>query len=208
MARWALALACAAVACHAPQSASRTRELVVNLSADADVLLPPFTSTTQGAIVADQIFERLADPDSMVNTIGDRTTDLVCPIGGPGPQIRCRSRFTSIRAHDGRTACASPRATCNSRFGCSRTAPRVHCRAALEQYRLGVGERFSDRRWCGFIPGRRTSSTPPPIRRACCPPTCSTRFRRSAGGRRYSVEHRSAAGRIGSSGGHRAHSFS
>lgn len=70
--RWALALACATVACHTPRSASRTRELVVNLTADADVLLPPFTSTTQGAIVADQIFERLADPDSTVNTIGDR----------------------------------------------------------------------------------------------------------------------------------------
>ena len=51
---------------------SRSHELVVNLWADADALLPPFTSTTQGAIIADQMFERLADPDSTVNTIGDR----------------------------------------------------------------------------------------------------------------------------------------
>lgn len=70
--RWALVLACAAVACHSPRADSRGGELVVNLTADADALLPPFTSTTQGAIVADQIFERLADPDSTVNTIGDR----------------------------------------------------------------------------------------------------------------------------------------
>lgn len=70
--RLALGLACATVACHSPRTAPRSRELVVNLTADADVLLPPFTSTTQGAIVADQIFERLADPDSTVNTIGDK----------------------------------------------------------------------------------------------------------------------------------------
>ncbi|MGH7647165.1 MAG: peptide ABC transporter substrate-binding protein [Gemmatimonadaceae bacterium] len=69
---WAFALACAAVACHPSGADPRGRELVVNLTADADLLLPPFASTTQGAIVADQIFERLADPDSTVNTIGDR----------------------------------------------------------------------------------------------------------------------------------------
>jgi peptide/nickel transport system substrate-binding protein len=46
--------------------------LVVSLAADADMLLPPFTATSQGAAISDQIFERLADPDSTLNTIGDR----------------------------------------------------------------------------------------------------------------------------------------
>lgn len=36
------------------------------------MLMPPFTATSQGAAISDQIFERLADPDSTLNTIGDR----------------------------------------------------------------------------------------------------------------------------------------
>ncbi|HEX6807458.1 MAG TPA: peptide ABC transporter substrate-binding protein [Gemmatimonadaceae bacterium] len=44
----------------------------MSLAADADMLMPPFTATSQGAAISDQIFERLADPDSTLNTIGDR----------------------------------------------------------------------------------------------------------------------------------------
>ena len=44
----------------------------MSLAADADMLMPPFTATSQGAAISDQILERLADPDSTLNTIGDR----------------------------------------------------------------------------------------------------------------------------------------
>lgn len=72
-ARIATAMALAAAACRrAPPSDAHPRELVVSLAADADMLLPPFTATTQAAAISDQIFERLADPDSTLNTIGDR----------------------------------------------------------------------------------------------------------------------------------------
>lgn len=72
-ARAALTIVLAASACHrsVPRGAE-PRELVVNLAADADMLLPPFTATSQAAAISDQIFERLADPDSTLNTIGDR----------------------------------------------------------------------------------------------------------------------------------------
>jgi len=71
---WAAALLVAifAAACRAPGRSARHRDLVIAIWADADVLLPPFTGTTQGAIISDQIFERLADPDSTLGTIGDR----------------------------------------------------------------------------------------------------------------------------------------
>lgn len=70
----AIALACAIAggACHASNSGAPQRDLVIDIGADADVLMPPFTATTQGAIIADQIFERLADPDSTLGTVGDR----------------------------------------------------------------------------------------------------------------------------------------
>ena len=72
-ARAAIAIVVAAAGCHrTPPSDAHPRELVVSLAADADMLMPPFTATSQGAAISDQIFERLADPDSTLNTIGDR----------------------------------------------------------------------------------------------------------------------------------------
>ena len=72
-ARIAMAVVFAGASCRgAPPSQAHPRELVVSLAADADILFPPFTATTQGAAISDQIFERLADPDSTLNTIGDR----------------------------------------------------------------------------------------------------------------------------------------
>ncbi len=44
---------------------------MVSIGADADLLLPPFETATQGMEVSDLIFERLAEPDSTLNTIGD-----------------------------------------------------------------------------------------------------------------------------------------
>ncbi|HET7585471.1 MAG TPA: ABC transporter substrate-binding protein [Gemmatimonadaceae bacterium] len=66
----------AAVACRGSEPAATSRDtggtLVISTAADADVLLPPLTITLQGAEITDQIFERLAQPDSTLNTIGDR----------------------------------------------------------------------------------------------------------------------------------------
>ncbi len=65
-----------AAGCRGTESSSPPRAaggtLVISTPADADVLLPPLTITLQGAEVTDQIFERLAEPDSTLNTIGDR----------------------------------------------------------------------------------------------------------------------------------------
>lgn len=69
-----MAVVLAAVSCRPVQpSRAHQRELVVSLAADADMLFPPFTATSQGAAISDQILERLSDPDSTLNTIGDRS---------------------------------------------------------------------------------------------------------------------------------------
>jgi len=69
-----MAVVLGAVSCRrVPPSDAHPRELVVSLAADADMLFPPFTATSQGAAISDQILERLADPDRTLNTIGDRT---------------------------------------------------------------------------------------------------------------------------------------
>src|SRR5690349_9815971 len=108
----AMAVVLAAVSCRpVPPSRTHQRELVVSLAADADMLFPPFTATSQGAAISDQILERLADPDSTLNTIGDRSYRPRLPIHGVGQRTRCRSRFTSTRVRGGRTAFALRRAT-------------------------------------------------------------------------------------------------
>lgn len=56
----------------APHRAGAHHDLVVSIAADPDLLLPPFVATTQGAEVSDLIFERLAEPDTALNTVGDR----------------------------------------------------------------------------------------------------------------------------------------
>lgn len=57
--------------CAPQRPAVSHASLVVSMAADPDLLLPPFVTTTQGMEVSDLIFERLAEPDSMLNTVGD-----------------------------------------------------------------------------------------------------------------------------------------
>ena len=45
--------------------------IVISTAADADVLFPPLTLTTQGKQVVDQIFDNLADVGPNLNTVGD-----------------------------------------------------------------------------------------------------------------------------------------
>ena len=78
-----LALA-AAAGCSSPEAkegddnrAAATTLTMVS-AADADALLPPLVSTTQGKQVVDQLFDRLAEPVSPVETVGD---------GGFRPQL-------------------------------------------------------------------------------------------------------------------------
>ena len=45
--------------------------LTIVSAADADALIPPIVSTTQGKQVVDQLFDHLAEPDSSLETVGD-----------------------------------------------------------------------------------------------------------------------------------------
>jgi len=60
------------IACAGPHDPSRDRTLVIALAAEPTVLLPPLIAETPGFVVADQILERLAEPDSTLDTMGDR----------------------------------------------------------------------------------------------------------------------------------------
>jgi len=60
------------VACAERHDPSRDRTLVIALAAEPTLLLPPLIAETPGFVVADQILERLAEPDSTLNTIGDQ----------------------------------------------------------------------------------------------------------------------------------------
>jgi peptide/nickel transport system substrate-binding protein len=51
---------------------STTAVLTIVSAADADALIPPVVTTTQGKQVVDQLFDRLAEPVSPVETGGDR----------------------------------------------------------------------------------------------------------------------------------------
>lgn len=64
-----LALGASCAQAHDP---SRDHTLVVALAAEPTLLLPPLLGETPGFIVADQILERLAEPDSTLDTRGDR----------------------------------------------------------------------------------------------------------------------------------------
>jgi peptide/nickel transport system substrate-binding protein len=73
----ALALV-AGAACSSPEAkggdddrAAATTLTIVS-AADADALIPPLVTTTQGKQVIDQLFDRLAEPVSPVETGGDR----------------------------------------------------------------------------------------------------------------------------------------
>ncbi|HEV2179541.1 MAG TPA: ABC transporter substrate-binding protein, partial [Gemmatimonadaceae bacterium] len=60
------------VACAGPHDPSRDRTLVVALAAEPSLLFPPLIAETPDFVVADQILERLAEPDSTLDTMGDR----------------------------------------------------------------------------------------------------------------------------------------
>lgn len=53
----------------APSAAGGT--LVIATAGDADLLIPPLVTTIQGAQVTAQLFDRLAEPDSTLDTEGD-----------------------------------------------------------------------------------------------------------------------------------------
>lgn len=59
-------------ACSERHNPSRDRTLVIALAAEPTLLLPPLIAETPGFVVADQILERLAEPDSTLDPIGDR----------------------------------------------------------------------------------------------------------------------------------------
>lgn len=69
-------LICAAlplgIACAKSHDPSRDRTLVIALAAEPTLLAPPLIAETQGFVVADQILERLAEPDSTLDVVGDR----------------------------------------------------------------------------------------------------------------------------------------
>lgn len=60
------------MACGTPHDPARDRTLVIALAAEPTLLLPPLIAETPGFVVADQILERLAEPDSTLDTMGDR----------------------------------------------------------------------------------------------------------------------------------------
>lgn len=60
------------VACAKSHDPSRDRTLVIALAAEPTLLAPPLIAETQGFVVADQILERLAEPDSTLDVSGDR----------------------------------------------------------------------------------------------------------------------------------------
>src|SRR6185312_10155476 len=70
-----LLLVAVATACRGgdPRSAADSHggTLVISAPADADVLLPPLTLNITSAEVDGQLFERLAEPGTSLNTIGD-----------------------------------------------------------------------------------------------------------------------------------------
>ncbi|HKV52503.1 MAG TPA: peptide ABC transporter substrate-binding protein [Gemmatimonadaceae bacterium] len=61
-----------AVACAKPHDPSRDRTLAIALASEPTLLAPPLIAETQGFVVADQILERLAEPDSTLDVLGDR----------------------------------------------------------------------------------------------------------------------------------------
>ncbi|HEX6808728.1 MAG TPA: peptide ABC transporter substrate-binding protein [Gemmatimonadaceae bacterium] len=60
------------MACGTRHDPARDRTLVIALAAEPTLLLPPLIAETPGFVVADQILERLAEPDSTLDTMGDR----------------------------------------------------------------------------------------------------------------------------------------
>jgi len=60
------------IACGTPHDPARDRTLVIALAAEPVVLLPPLIAETPGFVVADQMLERLAEPDSTLDIMGDR----------------------------------------------------------------------------------------------------------------------------------------
>lgn len=62
----------AAAACHVTHDPARDRTLVVALAVEPMLLLPPLITETSGFVVADQILERLADPDASLEIADDR----------------------------------------------------------------------------------------------------------------------------------------
>ncbi len=61
-----------AIACGTPHDPARDRTLVIALAAEPTLLLPPLIAETPGFVIADQILERLAEPDSTLSTTGDQ----------------------------------------------------------------------------------------------------------------------------------------
>ncbi|HXE60004.1 MAG TPA: peptide ABC transporter substrate-binding protein [Gemmatimonadaceae bacterium] len=66
------ALVALGAACGNAHDPSRDHTLVVALAAEPTLLLPPLIAETPGFVVADQILERLAEPDSTLDIAGDR----------------------------------------------------------------------------------------------------------------------------------------
>jgi peptide/nickel transport system substrate-binding protein len=60
------------VSCAKPHDTIRDRTLVIALAGEPTSLMPPLLAETPGFVVADQILERLAEPDSTLDVIGDR----------------------------------------------------------------------------------------------------------------------------------------
>jgi peptide/nickel transport system substrate-binding protein len=60
------------MACGTPHDSSRDHTLVIALAAEPTLLLPPLIAETPAFVVADQILERLAEPDSTLDIMGDR----------------------------------------------------------------------------------------------------------------------------------------
>ncbi len=59
-------------ACRTERATPRPSTLVIATGADADLFFPPLVLTLLGQQVVDLVFERLAVPDSTLNTLGDR----------------------------------------------------------------------------------------------------------------------------------------
>ncbi len=64
-------LALAALACGQDHQTVAAPTMVVSTASDADALLPPVAGTTEGVLISDQIFDRLAEPDSTLNITRD-----------------------------------------------------------------------------------------------------------------------------------------
>lgn len=64
-----LATIVALAACSSERRVGGT--IVISTAADADILFPPLTFTTQGKQVVDQVFDNLADVGAGLNTVGD-----------------------------------------------------------------------------------------------------------------------------------------